>query len=636
MLMRETPVREVTQDLERDFYSSYEWCLNPLLRLDELFLHLQEEFSRWSLLKADWQRYESVINCYLFICAIAGIVDDFLANRRVILAPLKARMPRIRAILGAVEWTVNLPFQLMRRARNNRILKWRRQWQSCVDDICESLINQLQPLDPRITAIHGRVLQLSVLPFPDSLLKERMRLPEGFRCQDLTHHDVLSMVDRFVGSHPKNERPLLIVGPRTAGSYFAPLARAYCLKLGWKDVAWLTVRPKLGVSSAERRSLRSMLKKDPLVLVMDDYPNTGFTLDVTVKVLRNMGVRKERITVVVPVHPVSVGRNIGSNLESGVKVLTLNPAQLYKEWLLKPQAAENIISDYFNRGEFNGIVMIDDPEIDELNHSLWDHYADGFHVRLKRVYEVVAKKINGEVETKRIFAKSVGWGWLGYHAYIAGIRLKEFVPGIVGLRDGILLTEWVAHRRTEHENGITPVLSSYVAARVNRLGLKEEPSLAGPRYGWGWLEARSLLRKAYGSYFGFLKNGTLINELKRRVILKAAFIDGRMRPEDWIAGEEGLVKVDFEHHNFGAPQLDFADSAFDLAAAVFEFGLSDQSERDFIRLYEEETCDTTVQDRLMLHKLVYGTVSKRLAWESVLRAGSARRRSEGNERMLAA
>jgi len=27
--------------------------------------------------------------------------------------------------------------------------------------------------------------------------------------------------------------------------------------------------------------------------------------------------------------------------------------------------------------------------------------------------------------------KSVGWGWLGYHAFLAGRRLSEFVPPIL-------------------------------------------------------------------------------------------------------------------------------------------------------------------------------------------------------------
>ena len=44
----------------------------------------------------------------------------------------------------------------------------------------------------------------------------------------------------------------------------------------------------------------------------------------------------------------------------------------------------------------------------------------------------------------------VGWGWLGYHAYLAGVRLSGFVPKTIGLRHGLLLTEWIEHPQQRH------------------------------------------------------------------------------------------------------------------------------------------------------------------------------------------
>ena len=48
----------------------------------------------------------------------------------------------------------------------------------------------------------------------------------------------------------------------------------------------------------------------------------------------------------------------------------------------------------------------------------------------------------GEKQTKYVLAKSVGWGWLGYHAFLIGHRLSEYVPPVLGLRDGVLYSEW--------------------------------------------------------------------------------------------------------------------------------------------------------------------------------------------------
>jgi len=49
-------------------------------------------------------------------------------------------------------------------------------------------------------------------------------------------------------------------------------------------------------------------------------------------------------------------------------------------------------------------------------------------------------------ETRYVLAKSVGWGWLGYHAFLAAEALAEFVPPVLGLRQGILYTEWLPQR----------------------------------------------------------------------------------------------------------------------------------------------------------------------------------------------
>ena len=50
---------------EAQFYSTYSWCLNPLLSLRDLFRRLGEELNRYEDLKISWQREECKINVYL-------------------------------------------------------------------------------------------------------------------------------------------------------------------------------------------------------------------------------------------------------------------------------------------------------------------------------------------------------------------------------------------------------------------------------------------------------------------------------------------------------------------------------------------------------------------------------------------
>ena len=56
------------------------------------------------------------------------------------------------------------------------------------------------------------------VPLPASALREKMRLPEAFRCQDLSHHDVIALARRLARTLPDRESPVVIVGVRTAGA----------------------------------------------------------------------------------------------------------------------------------------------------------------------------------------------------------------------------------------------------------------------------------------------------------------------------------------------------------------------------------------------------------------------------------
>jgi hypothetical protein len=91
-----------------------------------------------------------------------------------------------------------------------------------------------------------------------------------------------------------------------------------------------------------------------------------------------------------------------------------------------------------------------------------------------------------------------------------------------------------------------------------------------------------------------------------------------MNPDEWIHTGEGAYKVDFEHHNFGGGEFDIVDPAFDLAAAMFEFGFSKPEQKELLRHYIQESGDSTVEQRLLLHKLLWGSVTMQRATNAVL------------------
>src|SRR6266446_8641595 len=138
---------------ENEFYSLYEWCLNPLLTLRELFLRLHEEFARHGSLRVGWQREESIINIYLFACAIGCTVDDFLAEPRWRLKALINYFPRWKPLLWRADLLVNLPFFAANEFRHRGIVLWRRRWRRGVEDVCALLAGESLPAPGEVDAV---------------------------------------------------------------------------------------------------------------------------------------------------------------------------------------------------------------------------------------------------------------------------------------------------------------------------------------------------------------------------------------------------------------------------------------------------------------------------------------------------
>src|SRR5438093_9010357 len=118
---------------EAEFYAGYTWCLNPVPSVRTLFQRLREELDRWEGFPAGWQREECELNLYLFVCAIACAVDDYLAWRPYDLSPISDRFPRLRLTVKLVQSILNAP-RVIRSAFDDRaVLAWRRSWDRCVD-----------------------------------------------------------------------------------------------------------------------------------------------------------------------------------------------------------------------------------------------------------------------------------------------------------------------------------------------------------------------------------------------------------------------------------------------------------------------------------------------------------------------
>jgi hydroxymethylpyrimidine pyrophosphatase-like HAD family hydrolase/adenine/guanine phosphoribosyltransferase-like PRPP-binding protein len=619
---------------DEPFYSLYTWCLNPVLRLADILAHLREEASRYHSHLLSWQREEACINLFLLLAAACCTMDDFLDHRARSMAHAARSFPRFARMLTLAETALNAPDTLVKAVAAKRLRRQRAELAGQIDRISNFLISGA-PAEEQVGDLFRDVHQglAEAAKLPSVLLDWRMRIPEGFRCQDMAHQDGVAMADRFLESCPPEAGPALVIGLRTAGAYLAPLVSARLTASGFPTLGWVTIRPKEGLRARQKRSIRKLIARAGRVVVVDDHPNTGNTLALTARLLQRLGADPSSIVILVPEHDAQPDwkRSI-PDLASAA----LPYSDLYKRRLLDDDdALLDLLRPFYRDEGWQRIAIEHSPEVEAANRRLTAHYADGFQVRLKRVLEIRCFAPDGSSAIKRIFAKSVGWGWLGYHAYLAGSRLEEFCPQVIGLRKGILFTHWIgpldssgAAPRTEE---ILETLPSYLAARTRRLGLNENSAAAAMGYRWtGWNTLAQALRRPYGPYIGRLKTNAIRAHLRQYLTPMPTLPDGRMKHEDWIADDAGLFKIDFEQHNFGGGEQDLVDTAFDLASAGFELELSEKDERKLACDYMAASGDVTFLQRLPLYKILCGTLAVKSAVYHLVRDASSEKRELWN------
>ncbi|PSH05359.1 MAG: hypothetical protein CXZ00_01300 [Acidobacteria bacterium] len=603
-----------TIESERRFYERYAWCLNPFQSMSQLFVRLEDELAWFPRLTSDWQRKESRTNLFLLTCAINCTVSDYLAPSLPSFAKLASQFRRARFAIKVLGKVSTSSFRLRSLLFDSAVYHWSEDWKQCVELSCEILLNEDEPNSPKVARLAALSRQLAGRALPKKLLTMRMQLPSGFRAQDLTHYDVLALAAAFARSHPVCDGTLAIIGARTAGAYFAALMRTRLQRDGWNS-AWISIRPKGGVSWWERKFLRKTAKRAARVLVVDDYPDTGETIRLMIDLLGDYGVEHRNITVVVPGHEAQRSPQVLTGGYADVELVTISPQETYAHRLLAGHTLKPLLEQFLSRALRANLQFVDDQQTTAINQRLESHLQDDFQVHIKRVYAFKTPETGDNV--RKVLVKGVGWGWLGYHAFLSGTRLQEFVPRVLGLRDGLLFSEWIEPPPGGSEidsNAFSSRVAAYIAARVKLLPLAEHPSTDQPAFkAGGWYTAAKVLRGVYPPYLRLLKMNALWPALTAFATPQPTFIDGKLNAEEWLSDGKKLLKVDYEHHGFGNPSPNIVDAAYDLALATLQLNLSPEAQARLLDEYIGLTGDVNVRKRFVLHTIISGQLAKEYA-----------------------
>ena len=637
------PLKPSLIEEEARFYNSYHpWALNVFATIGNTFERIRNEFSMLGQTRTDWQREEIVSNIFLLASAISDVVDDYLIGKVHDFSKVRNVFP----VLSIPVQVLEKGFATRRQIRSWRIAslhQWRKDWGNVlVDFLRESIAGGVESRQSA-QEVQARFVGLTSAKFPTELLKLRIRNPAAFRTQDLTGADIFKLGQKFRAQFNDRQRPILVVGSRTAGSYFAPLLHAYLSSEGYSDVSSMTLRPKKGASSSEEAEIRAAAAKNAVVALIDEPPYSGSALQKCVDIFLKYGTQKKNVALLFPVHP-SHREWQGSQLFvalDDVPKFALDPEEYEKYSLLAPEKVEARLREYFQSQGFQDVKIIPSAAADEYNAYMESLSEKKFHARLKRCYEVSFRDSSGGSARRFIIAKSVGWGWLSYHAFLAGQRLQDSVPTLLGLRDGILYSEFIPGITREIFTGnrsrVINLVASYVAKRVQTLRMPDDPTVelcSGTGHN-GFEYLAEVLSQAYGyKATAGLKRATVLSEISRLRCPVPTLVDSRMRSIEWVDNGSTLVKTDYEQHGQGKIAQNIADPAYDLAEVIMYFKLSEPEEKELLSIYAVKSGDSQIQQRIYFYKLLAGTWCMNNAIQNLEDARLASRHQEFSQEYL--
>ncbi len=587
---------------EIEFYGSYEWSLNPYVTVLEAFEHIREESERFGAVSiSKWQTAEVATNLILLSCGVLNCVDEYLRGPALALPSRLAANSVVRGVGRLIElaWAPRLS--------RKRLARWREQWLGAIIEFL-SLVMPGRAADLGQLAKAARKLTMSAHSLaPSDLRDAHLAVPTPFSRLDLTYHDLLALGERYAQRFPDRQQCLLLIGLRTSGSYFAPILKAFLESRGYRNVQFVTMAPNKGAGHEEKIRLRRFGASGYSALIVDDPPYTSGTLLAAIGIVTRAGFAHAKVRILAATHPAKRGWFKWLPPDN---VITLEPEEWHKAQLLATEPVSTRLAEYFGSRGFRHIVVDADGGARAMNAYLQTIPSDERGARLKRVFEVRLQTHDGERQLKYVLAKSVGWGWYSYPAFLMGHSLPGHVPPVIGLRDGILYTEWIPQREPgiRHTTSSEQVAAaaSYVAARVRRLKLKPGHTIP-QRYNNGVRLLAKTLSRAYGPPLAsLLMRARLAERLQQLRCPCPTVIDGNMLASEWLSGPDGPLKVDFEHHGLGKAALNLVDPAYDLADIILNLALSPVEEHDLIKQYVAETGDLAVEKRLFTQKLLCG------------------------------
>ncbi|MDQ6614886.1 MAG: HAD hydrolase family protein [Actinomycetota bacterium] len=569
---------------------------NLLMTLPELGSQLAAR-----LAQRDWD------SAYLLAAAMNQVAEDnlegpghLLGNRAEIVSRVAGRLdrpvsaPALALMVSATRATRRMT------SSHRRLADWQREIATLTGDLANVVLNPESPkVEPgRLSATAAR-LRIGLGALEPTALATPCRLPSCFHSFDQRPEDIVRLSDETVHRWPDRDRPLVVVGVRTSGSYLAPLHVARLTDRGFRAQA-VTMRPGHRTGSETRDSIRRAVAHGGLVLLVDDPPATGTTLVEASAELERLGVPRDALVLVLAVFGAEA---LPARLQRYQSVLLP-----WERWSVHERLAAAAVSAALSE-------LVCGREGLDPGGGQWrcrlvsspNHAADRGHVSAR--YRAARVGPDGDEGAPDIFVEGTGLGYFGEHALAVAAALP-CSPPLLGHHDGFLYRHWLpqghslAGKSTAELRPLLPAVVDYLLSRRRALAIDRDPTewLVGQRPLWEL--TADVLSRSFGRGWP-IGRAMAVDRIARRLLHvdRPCLVDGRMDLEHWFESDSspgGLVKTAGSQNGFS--NLQCFDPVYDLAALAAS--IPDRTLDDALRaLYHQRSGDAVSPERWLLYMI---------------------------------
>jgi len=599
--MRDNENRTYAEKLEF-LHQEYSWTCDLSKSFAEILALLENESKRFQSGKG-LGYYEHALNVYLFLSALYQIVSDYLIRGMVNFGKIKNRIPQMSIWLKWAEEVVASGARWRNFIFDRKLVSLQTRLAQGLNTTSRFLVQmRTGEYDAAMASeMQHCVNEIAQEGYRGPIVSRCYKIPSSFRNFDLYPEDCFSLAKKYQAEYPDKNKPLLVLGLRTAGGYLAPLCAGQLQVSGFTNVEFSTLKLTFAMSLGEKRALKRARRNDSRVIVLDDAPFTGDTVIRAHGYLMNWGIRPEQIVFLIPEFYSAWLQNDRLTKLFQLSQLIVLPFQEWKvNKLLQGQEAEAALRLLLAEKGYEDVRVIDEETVKGPRRRS--------HV--KKLFKVQVLGENG-AEVKQIFGKGAGIGYLGYHGLVVAKKMPQFFPTVYGIHEGILFTEWLAPK-----NGSTAVvrderaklvdcLGTYLASRADSLSVAVDHTTDIHSKWTFWHHLAAILSRSYGfaGYFSRLQLHAMLTKVLQ--YNRPSVVDGNVGPKKWLSSNGTFKKADFEEHAFDQFDRHSFDPAYDIAGMSYEFRLDQVEEEGLISYYREKSGDQGIRDRLFAYKLFY-------------------------------